>query len=144
MDTKLKELLREVALKCGISKDALIAGELAYLRKQRKAHPNGTFDRAARFTLSERYECCAQIRTPSRAFPHTELDHGRTDKHIGTRFGVPPKMVRKIREIFEAADLVSGTQLSENELLALAETISEKLAPAGGAKVAKSRNSPLA
>jgi hypothetical protein len=137
MDTKLKELLREVAFKCGISEGALIAGELAYLHKHRKAHPDGTFDRAGRFTLSERFTCCTQIRSPSIAFPHTELTHGRTDKPLATRFGVPQKMAQKIRETFEIVEAVSVSQLSRHLLTALAGEMRKKLAPFVPAKGAK-------
>lgn len=54
----------------------------------RAINPPGTFDNAGRFYLSERGACCAGLRSPSRAYPYSQMVHGRTLKHIATMRGV--------------------------------------------------------
>ena len=66
--------------------------------RDRRANPAGTFDRAGRFSLdnAERSECCAAIRTPSRAYPYSEMQHARTLRHVCSVAGVDPRAVRAI------------------------------------------------
>lgn len=63
-------------------------------RRERRRHPAGTFDKAGRFTLSERCECCT-VRRPSRRFPWSEMAHGRTATHVAHLYGVDPVEVRR-------------------------------------------------
>jgi hypothetical protein len=51
--------------------------------KNRDMHPAGKFDKAKRFFLESKYSCC-NVRTPSRAYPFTEMIHGRTLLHVVT------------------------------------------------------------
>jgi len=53
-------------------------------RKDRVAHPEGEFDGGGRFYPSEteEQECCAEIRSPSRAYPYSLMVHCRTLKHV--------------------------------------------------------------
>jgi hypothetical protein len=53
-------------------------------RQNRTEHPAGKFDKAGRFELAneERRTCCAGIRTPSRAYPYSEMIHGRSAQHV--------------------------------------------------------------
>ena len=53
-------------------------------RKNRIAHPDGTFDSGGRWYPSEWEvcECCQNVRTPSRSYPYSQLVHCRTKKHI--------------------------------------------------------------
>lgn len=54
-----------------------------YIRRQDRAeHPAGRFDRAGRFWADEQCSCCAGIRTPSRAWPYSQMAHCRTLRHI--------------------------------------------------------------
>ena len=129
MKTQLNNLLTEIALAEGYSLAAMQAGELAYLRRCRKARPEGIFDKAKRFKLTERCACCEGIRGPSRAYPNTELDHGRTDKHIATRFNVPVTVVRKMREAFALLASVDGMELSEHMILRSVSQIRQILTP---------------
>jgi len=61
----------------------------------RRTHPAGTFDNKSRFTLETRCACCAGIRTPSAAFPYSEMVHGRTAMHVAAVHGVDAKDVRR-------------------------------------------------
>lgn len=63
--------------------EALLIASIAYQKlKARVTHPGGSFDTAGRFTLSRRLACCGGIRTPSRAFPYSEMNHARSALHI--------------------------------------------------------------
>ena len=128
MKKQLNNVLTEIAVAERYSPLAMQAGELAFLRRSRKARPEGIFDKADRFKLTERCACCEEIREPSRAYPNTELEHGRTDKHIATRFNVPVTGVRKMREAFALLASVDGMELSEHMILRLAGQIRQILA----------------
>lgn len=67
-------------------------------RQSRASHPAGTFDKAGRFFLadSERSECCRSIRCPSRAWPYSEMVHGRTAEHVAELFGVDAREIRRL------------------------------------------------
>lgn len=69
-------------------------------RRKRRRHPPGYFDKAGRFFLSERCECCAEVKTPPRTWPFLEMQHGRTLVHVASVFGVELRHLRKrIRDI---------------------------------------------
>ena len=74
-----------------------------YLKlKNRKTHPEGTFDEGGRFYLaeSEKHDCCRGIRSPSRAYPYSEMVHARTLKHVAHKYDVDEKDCRKaLREM---------------------------------------------
>jgi hypothetical protein len=74
-----------------------------YLKlKIREIHPEGTFDKGGRFYLaeSEKCDCCRGIRSPSRAYPYSEMKHARTLKHVAIKFGVDESECRKaLREM---------------------------------------------
>ena len=74
-----------------------------YLKlKNRKTHPEGTFDSGGRFYLaeSEKHDCCRGIRSPSRAYPYSEMVHARTLKHVAHKYDVDEKDCRKaLREM---------------------------------------------
>lgn len=55
-------------------------------RRDRICHPGGSFDSGGRFSLSEKYDCCDGIRSPSRAYPFSEMLHGRTLGHVAHEF----------------------------------------------------------
>ena len=74
-----------------------------YLKlKNRKTHPEGTFDSGGRFYLaeSEKHDCCRGIRSSSRAYPYSEMVHARTLKHVAHKYDVDEKDCRKaLREM---------------------------------------------
>lgn len=57
-------------------------------RRERHSHPAGGFDSAGRFSLKERHECCEGIRSPSRAYPFSEMLHGRSLIHVAHELGL--------------------------------------------------------
>jgi len=63
--------------------------------RDRVSNPDGSFDRGGRFTLDAYFECCAGIRTPSRAYPYPEMAHARTIKHVAAARGVDAKELRR-------------------------------------------------
>jgi hypothetical protein len=66
-------------------------------RRDRLTNPEGEFDNGGRFYLadSERRGCCGPIRTPSRAYPYSEMVHARTAAHVAALFGIEAKLVRR-------------------------------------------------
>ena len=83
------DFIRDIALQQGYSEAAMAAGREADLRGQRLTHPKGRFDRAGRFHLEERCDCCVGLRQPSVAYPHTEMRHGRSITHVANLHRVP-------------------------------------------------------
>lgn len=82
--------------------ETIIAAAREFIaRRDRRTHPEGSFDRKSRFTLSERCSCCAGIRTPSARFPWSEMKHGRTAEHVAHLHGVNPADVRKVARQLE-------------------------------------------
>jgi hypothetical protein len=94
-------------------------------RRDRFSHPDGTFDSAGRWEMSdsERCDCCAGIRTPSRRWPYSELLHCRTLAHCCALHGAdqtearrylrtlePPKRLQG--DAFKAVAVVDGRYLS--------------------------------
>ncbi len=61
----------------------------------RVTNPAGTFDKAGRFFLADRHSCCSAIRCPSRAFPWSEMVHGRTIVHVAAVTGVDVSELRR-------------------------------------------------
>jgi len=67
-------------------------------RQDRLSHPAGAFDNAKRFSLAEKYQCCDEIRYPSRRFPFPEMTHGRSLQHVAHELGVERhlKIIRQV------------------------------------------------
>ena len=70
-----------------------LAAQELFDRQDRKTHPAGNFDNAGRFYLAPSLSCCSGIRTPSRAYPYSEMAHGRTIVHVANEFGYAPKVL---------------------------------------------------
>jgi hypothetical protein len=73
------------------------AASLYLDRKDRAAHPDGTFDSKRRWAESdaEHRPCCSTIRTPSAAYPYSKLVHCRTLQHVANLTGVDEAELRK-------------------------------------------------
>ncbi len=63
-------------------------------RRQRFEHPAGDFDKAGRFRLRE--PTVGHVRSPSRAWPYSEMLHGRTLMHCAHVHGADELNVRAI------------------------------------------------
>lgn len=65
-------------------------------RQSRKTHPDGRFDNASRWYPSdeEKQDCCARVRSPSRAYPNSLNQHCRSLRHVAKLFSVPEAELR--------------------------------------------------
>lgn len=65
--------------------------------QSREINPDGTFDDAGRWYPSEKEkcECCAVVRSPSRAWPYSYMIHCRTLKHVCSKYGLNYREVKK-------------------------------------------------
>lgn len=70
----------------------------------RSAHPAGNFDKAKRFYLENKCACCDNIRSPSRAWPFTYLNHARSVTHVCHEMGIDEHMcaVRSVVRLIKA------------------------------------------
>lgn len=57
-----------------------IINEVYQMLKDRIINPQGTFDSSGRFYLSN--NDLINVRTPSRAYPYSEMNAGRTKKYV--------------------------------------------------------------
>ena len=67
------------------------------LRKDRRSHPDGTFDSAGRWfpATEESCACCNGLRSPSKVYPYSLMVHCRTANHIAMRYGVEASEIRR-------------------------------------------------
>lgn len=65
-------------------------------RQSRQSHPCGSFDKGSHWYPSdtEKRSCCAYIRRPSRAWPHSLNKHCRSLEHIAQLYNVDCKMLK--------------------------------------------------
>ena len=77
--------------------DLVTAVEMYTRRQMRQAHPDGAFDRKGRWypSESEQRPCCAGIRSPSAAWPHSLNKHCRSVEHVAALTGVEAKALRR-------------------------------------------------
>lgn len=64
-------------------------------RRDRRSNPPGTFDKQGRFYCDEKCDCCKGIRSPSVAYPYSEMLHARTLRHVAKVFKVSEKELRQ-------------------------------------------------
>lgn len=129
----LQNTIRDLAIRQGYASAELAAAQDAYNRKWRLSHPEGRFDRAGRFTLTERCSCCSAIRAPSRTYPHSEMVHGRSVIHVATRHGVPKLHVQRLLRALDAASLLESRAVSHHaraQLLVKVKSILKPIRPA--------------
>lgn len=72
--------------------------------RDRTSNPAGKFDGGGRFTLDTYHSCCSGIRGPSRAYPYSEMVHGRTLLHVATAAGVDATELRRAVKLITKAD----------------------------------------
>jgi hypothetical protein len=68
------------------------------------------------------------IREPSRAFPFSQMKHGRSVVHVAALFGADPLQVKRAVKAIKEAE-VNGIPASAHARLALAEKIGKILKP---------------
>lgn len=91
-----------------VKESVILMASIEYLKRQaRTSHPKGKFNKQEGTFYLSRHEicdCCIGIKKPSRNFPHSENNHGRTAKHVANLFGVDRnEMLKKVNEFKEAA-----------------------------------------
>ena len=69
--------------------------------RSRTIHPKGEFDRGGRFYLANKQSCCIGIRTPSAAYPFSQLLHRRSADHVAEEHGVEAADVRFIARLID-------------------------------------------
>lgn len=76
------------------------AGALHRARLDRDRHPDGGTE-GPRWWPSdaERQECCSFVRTPSRAFPWTLMQHCRTAEHVAALTGTDAALVAQVARL---------------------------------------------
>ena len=63
-------------------------------------HPSGDFDNAGRWYPTNYCDCCESIRSPSRAYPYSLMNHCRTVSHVAREHGIDERRLRwAIRQI---------------------------------------------
>ena len=79
--------------------------------KRRETHPDGKFDNAKRFQVSCKYHCCVGIRSPSRAYPFSQLVHARTARHVAHEHGMADreKDIRSLSRILEKHPILADS-----------------------------------
>lgn len=77
-------------------RDAIETAAREFLElRDRTKNPPGHFDKAGRWYPDNYFPCCNAVRSPSRAWPYSELTHARTGKHVAARFGVNETELRR-------------------------------------------------
>lgn len=56
--------------------------------QNRSTNPRGKFKHNKQFFLEEKFDCCAGLRTPSCAYPLSEMSHGRTALNVAHSHGI--------------------------------------------------------
>ena len=84
---------------------ALHGAEIYIARRERKAHPEGTFDKAGRWypSTSEKCVCCFGLRQPSRRWPYSQMTHCRTFAHVAKLMDVSVTELRAAVRYMDAA-----------------------------------------
>lgn len=125
--SSITELINNVAKANGYAPDAVTAALEAFKRKQNMSHPKGTFDKGGRFHFDEECPLCSSIRQPSRSYPFSHMQHGRTVAHIAALFAANPLHVKRVVKAFEIATCQAPK--SAHQRLSLVATISKILKP---------------
>lgn len=103
------------ALQRGYSQAAFDAALLYIKRKLRLVDPPGRFDKAGRFYLAE--PMGQGVRSPSRAYPYSEMVHARTACHCAYLHRVPELHVKRLARAIEHAKALEPGEVSHHEFL---------------------------
>lgn len=125
----LQDIIQNFALQQGYSPADLAAAQEAHARKWRLSHPIGSFDKAGRFTLKERCACCEGIRVASRAYPHSEMTHGRSITHVANLHDVPKLHVQRLVTALKAASALDDGSVSNHAKVQLLVKLRHILKP---------------
>ena len=79
------------------------AAQRFYDLKNRRINPEGEFDKGGRFYLADQYSCCV-VRSPSWAYPYSQMVHGRTAEHVAHETGIDASLIRHYARIIESEE----------------------------------------
>lgn len=88
----------------GIPASVIRAGRMFYRRKNRLEHVPGDFDKAGRFYADEQTPSVRQARSPSKAWPYSQMNAARTAAHCASACGVADEHLLIVKRIALAAE----------------------------------------
>lgn len=96
--------------------------------QNREIHPEGTFDKAGRFYLSN---CPGWIREPSRAHPFSQMAHGRTLEYVVREADLDEDEVKELKKyvdrVSKAVEGAIFSKLVESKRLVVLTEINKQL-----------------
>ncbi|SDY88289.1 hypothetical protein [Citreimonas salinaria] len=110
--------IKKIARTQGYTKADLQAGLAFAKRKNRDSNPPGDFDSAGRFYAHERTRAVESVRSPSRAFPYSQMTAARTVRHCAEVFGAEELHVKRIAKAIETCSEAPATAKEAAEQLA--------------------------
>ncbi len=93
----VREYLSQLAQDLAYTPAEITAGIVYADRAKRRSHPPGEWDTAKRFYAAERTMAVTSCRSPSRAWPHSQMLAARTAAHCAEVFGA--ECVTHVRRI---------------------------------------------
>ncbi|MEL7803256.1 hypothetical protein [Sulfitobacter pontiacus] len=78
---KMQEYLSKLAKDLAYTDEEIAAGIEYADRAKRRSHPPGEWDKAGRFYAQEHTNSVLSCRSPSRAWPHSQMSAARTAAH---------------------------------------------------------------
>lgn len=115
---KTNDFIKEFALDQGYTEADFRAGLEFYKRKNRLSNPPGQFDSAKRFWASEETYVVCGARTPSRAYPFSQMTAARTAKHCAAVFDSEDLHVKRIAKAIETlSENPASAHAAANQML---------------------------
>ena len=93
------DTIREAAAAAGVAENVIRAGVMFYNRKNRLTNPPGDFDKRGRFYADERTRAVRQCRSPSAAWPYSQMTAARTAQQCAQVCGVSEDDLLTVRRI---------------------------------------------
>ena len=122
------KVTRRIAISQGYNATEIEAGIEYFKRKNRLNNPLGNFDNAKRFYANERTDSVEKVRSPSRAYPYSEMKAARSAAHCAEVHNVKPIAVKRIEKSL-ALENSLPRQLSQHERIAAGAKIKKILKP---------------
>ena len=111
MNSELKVKLRQLASDAVYSESEIAAGIEFSDRKARRAHPPGNWDNAKRFFAAERTQAVTLSRSPSRAWPFSEMNAARTAAHCAEVYRA--NCLTHVRRLGSALDKLAADETED-------------------------------
>lgn len=108
MNNNIKNTLRLIASELAYSTCEIAAGIEFADRKARHSHPSGEWDSAGRFYCDERTAAVENCRSPSRAWPFSEMTAARTAAHCAELCNA--ECVTHVRRLGSALDKLAADE----------------------------------